>query len=171
LNKLYAVCKDGDVTDACTILKKVQAIFNPNALDGSHMTFLYYGVESGNLAMVDYLVSEHKIDVNQKIKGYNEGTALMKAVSLGHLDIITYFIQDCGADIAIKNNKGNNLLYFAVQHGKSDLFKFLLTMIPETAINDANDKGLTCLLEACRLGHAEIVSTLLEYEGYLYAVH
>ena len=52
-------------------------------------------------------------------------TPLMLASNNGHLDIVTYLVKECGANVEAKNNDGFTASAIAEALGKSDVEQYL----------------------------------------------
>ena len=89
---------------------------------------------------------------------YGAWTALMKASSQGHLDILKALIA-AGADKDKDNDYGETPLTRAAMHGHVECAKALLAV--KTDVNKADNDGLTPLICASFIGHVEIVKLLL----------
>ena len=89
---------------------------------------------------------------------YGAWTALMKASSQGHLDILKALIA-AGADKDKDNDYGETPLTRAAMHGHVECMKALLAV--KTDVNKADNDGWTPLICASFIGHVEIVKLLL----------
>ena len=85
-------------------------------------------------------------------------TPLMRAARQGDLDKMNVLLQ-LGVDITVRNNDGNNALWFACVGEHFDAIALLL----ECGINfdNQNDNGATCLMYAASTGKDAVVQTLL----------
>ena len=166
LKKVFDACKAGNLKDSVDTISNISS-FDVEALDDSHRTLLYYACESGNVSLVAFLVDGQNASINAKIKGYDNGTALMKAVECGNMHILNYFIS--GKQILStndKNNKGESILHLAASKSDNfDIFKAVLGITQVTDINDTNSMGLTFLMKACQNRNVDIVKALLDHEN------
>ena len=104
-------------------------------------------------------------NTNKIINNFNEGTAIMKAVEVGQIDVVN-FLLTTDTDANIKNNKGDSCLTIAARVGDYDMFSLLLSSLkPTIDVNEPNKKGVTYLMEACRAGNDDIITMLLECDG------
>ncbi|MDR2548440.1 MAG: ankyrin repeat domain-containing protein [Rickettsiales bacterium] len=99
-------------------LDKLYGIINANnKYDG---TPLHLAVESGELNVVEYLISKGaNIDVKKS------GWAPLHIAAIGKLDIVKYLI-DKGADVNTKNKYGVTALHRAVYHEKLNVVEYLV---------------------------------------------
>ena len=89
---------------------------------------------------------------------YNGWTALTKASSEGHLDILKALIA-AGADKDKDEDYGETPLTRAAMHGHVECMKALLAV--KADVNKADEGGWTPLICASYYGHVEIVELLL----------
>eukprot|EP00553_Chaetoceros_curvisetus_P014983 CAMPEP_0204648558 /NCGR_PEP_ID=MMETSP0718-20130828/8026_1 /ASSEMBLY_ACC=CAM_ASM_000674 /TAXON_ID=230516 /ORGANISM="Chaetoceros curvisetus" /LENGTH=377 /DNA_ID=CAMNT_0051671427 /DNA_START=47 /DNA_END=1180 /DNA_ORIENTATION=+ len=102
-------------------------------------------------------------------------TALIGAAFGGHLHIIQFLINDCGADISIQNHIGCNAIWIAAGYGHIDILKYLIRKVKENIVggdehglnvlSQANSSGDTPLLAAVSKGHTEVVETILTHDN------
>ena len=52
-------------------------------------------------------------------------TPLIYASTKGHLDTVTYLVEECGANVEAKDNDGYTALAAAKHYGKSDVEQYL----------------------------------------------
>lgn len=104
---LYQALKEGNCKDA-EILVKCNLDDLSNVLDSNPKPALHLAVESGNLALVKWLVEEKKVDVNYIDLQYRE-TAFHLLLKLVNIDLesdkelICYFLQNNEVDITLEN--------------------------------------------------------------------
>ncbi|KAK7049631.1 hypothetical protein VNI00_005662 [Paramarasmius palmivorus] len=134
LESLYAAASSGDLP----LLKK---LFR-NALDAGD-------VEPFSLAN----------DASTRT-GY---TALHAAANKGHLDIIKWLVEDCGAMPDLEDKEGETALHKAALNGYLHIIKYLLPDRADVHARDAD--GWTALHNACSKGYLDIVRWLCEVGG------
>jgi ankyrin repeat protein len=104
----------------------------------------------------------NRADLNQP--GENGDTVLMRATREGVFTIVQELIT-AGAEINIRNNDGNNALWFACFGNHYDLIDFLLAH--KINIDNQNDNGATVSMYAASSGKAEVLKLLLQYHPNL----
>lgn len=143
--------------------------------DKDQCTPLHHAARFGAKEAVVWLV-ENGADINAKC--YNQFTPLYFAVSFGKLDIMEYLIEK-GADVEAPS-AGGRLIHEAARQKKRAIVKALLdagaSYDLNTAISLSDEEGTKALLQknprlartenylhsACQMGHAGIVSLLIE---------
>lgn len=98
-------------------------------------------VESGSLGDIKKFIS-NGVDVNVK-GGYMDETALMKACSKGHLEVVKALLAH-QADVNVKNIYGHTALMIASWQNNLELVKLLIYNNAE--INAKDNKGNTALM-------------------------
>lgn len=104
------VAAEKDFTDIAKLLLDYQA--DPYRKDRSGKAPIYYATYYGNHLVMNLLISYGE-DVNQKIP---EGSLLHIAVEKGHTAVVDLLIHK-GAQLDIKNSKGEKPLDIAINHG------------------------------------------------------
>ncbi|KAF8639914.1 hypothetical protein AX17_001165 [Amanita inopinata Kibby_2008] len=90
-------------------------------------------------------------------------TALHTAASRGHLDIVTWLVEDCGAMPDLEDREGETALHRAALNGHLSIVQFLLIHKVNIRAQDAD--GWTALHNACSKGYLDIVRCLCERGG------
>ncbi|CAL1701431.1 unnamed protein product [Somion occarium] len=90
-------------------------------------------------------------------------TALHAAASRGHLDIVKWLIEDCGAIPDIEDKEGETALHKAALNGHLRIVAYLLPDKADVHAQDAD--GWTALHNACSKGYLDIVRFLCEQGG------
>ena len=88
----------------------------------------------------------------------NLNEAYFKAVSNGHFEQVTYYI-DNGVNVDIKDNRGETALHKAMKNGYREIVKLLI----KKGANLRDSKNL--ILLAAEKGYLDIVISLLKYEN------
>lgn len=78
-------------------------------------------------------------------------TALIGAIFSGHLDICKYLLEECGADLTLKNNIGCSAMWIAAGYGHSDVLNYLIHFVINKNDKDAKDMNLELKLNLCQL--------------------
>jgi len=76
----------------------------------------------GHVDTVEYLTKELKLNVNQQ--DYNGDTPLHDAARFGHLNVVKILVEN-GANIAIQNTDGKNVMEVAQLYEKHDVATYL----------------------------------------------
>ena len=94
--------------------------------------------------------------------GENGDSALMKVIRAGNLEWAKQLLE-LGVDINLKNNDGNNALWFACF---GDFHEAIDTLVAaHIDIDNQNDNGATALMYAASAGKLAIVQQLLKYQA------
>ena len=106
--------------------------------------------------------------VNQTDKDGN--TAIIGAAFSGHLEIVKFLLEDCHADIDLKNNIGCSALWIAAGYGHVHILEYLIQRVmngEESSLDlvkvfsEGNSSGDTPLLAAVSKGHVKVVEIIL----------
>ena len=85
--------------------------------------------------------------------------------------LLLKFLVDSGADLKIKDKKGNSAFHLSVIAGSFDVFRYML-LNSINNINDKNNDDETLLHSASQFGHLRILNVLLKEKNIdLYAVN
>ncbi|MDR1334623.1 MAG: ankyrin repeat domain-containing protein, partial [Holosporaceae bacterium] len=134
----------------------LSAAFILSAIEQSNSMALFEAIKLKNIDLVELIIDSRVDDINMSsivddslfpaiqsgcfpiirslvVRGANisacnarwECTPLHYAAQIGNTTVVR-LLMNCGADISIRSDCGNNLLYFAVLSGKLDTVKFLL---------------------------------------------
>jgi len=88
----------------------------------SGRTALHKAAFWGHVEMVTYLVQELKLNVNAQ-DNYGD-TPLHDASKFGHADVVKVLVEG-GADVTLKNKKGQDAIALAVEHNKQPVVAIL----------------------------------------------
>ncbi|KAF7236175.1 Espin [Varanus komodoensis] len=100
----------------------------------------------------------------------NGATPLYLACQEGHLEIIRYLVQDCGADPHVRANDGMTPLHAAAQMGHNTIIVWLMSFT-DVSLSEQDDDGATAMHFAASRGHAKVLSWLLLHGGEIAADH
>eukprot|EP00049_Salpingoeca_infusionum_P014862 m.284501 g.284501 ORF g.284501 m.284501 type:complete len:1109 (-) comp15763_c0_seq1:408-3734(-) len=129
--------------------------------DNHGMTSLQYAVQSGVKAAVRVLF-EYEIETNHQ--SYDtKRTALHIAAKDGFLDIVKLLVSK-GCKRYAKDSFKQMPVHRAAKYGRTDVVEFLLTgkSARAASLNACGNDGMTPLLLASMMGHANTVQALLE---------
>ena len=132
-----------------------------NAKDSLGRTPLLLAVEKGDVNMALALL---QAGANINAQAANKDTPWLLAGASGRTEILALMVSK-GPDFAIRNRYGGNALIPACERGHVSTVELLLTT--RIDVNQVNDLGWTCLLEAVILGdggkdHQDIVKMVLD---------
>ena len=89
----------------------------------------------------------------------------MFAVANNDIELLEMFTQRAPSDyITSRDSNGTNMLLLAVQLGRVDIVKYLISL-NVFDVNERNDNGDVPLLAAVRTNNIEIIDILLSYSG------
>lgn len=106
---------------------------------------------------------------NSKLHGFvnqsdpQGNSAIHGAVFAGHLNVVKYLVECCGASLALPNALGCCPIWLAAGYNRVDVLEYLLNKVydPKGAILQANLSGDTALLAAVSRGNLEACQLLL----------
>ena len=138
---------------------KMRGILNQTDVDGDTLlhTACHTECESGNVEMVQYLVTIETIDLN-KVNG-NEQTPLMVACIEPKKEVVQVLLL-ANVDVNKANNEGQTALFTACRCDHREITQLLLTAGAD--INKADNEGQTVLLMVSQQSNEEMVKLLLE---------
>lgn len=132
----------------------------------------------GNMEEVKRLVGRHIGSEKTSLADFvdasdGQGNAAVHGCAFaGHLAILQFLVEDCGADaLSARNDLGCTPLWLAAGYGHVDVLKYLLGRIeavsslvlsPAEIVMGENSTGDTPLLAAASRGHVEVCRLLLE---------
>eukprot|EP00794_Sanderia_malayensis_P010917 gene10917-12077_t len=159
----YTACMIGDYSTVRKFVSDAKDLNKKNRNGG--WTGLMYAAFIGRDTIVNMLL-EASVDVNA-ITSKNGTTALMLASNCGN-ESVAYFLIQQRANVNIRDKKGENALFHAVEGGHINVVKMLLDCDADIEASQTYTK-LTPLMVAAIEGHAVIFSMLLEYGANLNA--
>lgn len=111
-------------------------------------------------ALTTWLQENSYSTKNLDQKGQNGDSALMKITRTGNLAWIKALLS-AGVDVNLRNDDGNNALWFACFGNFDDAIDLLIAA--QIDIDNQNDNGATALMYAASSGKANIVQQLLKH--------
>ncbi len=121
-------------------------------------TVLHCVARYGFAEAIDYLITVKKMSINLLDKDRN--SPLMYAAASGRNKVVKYLIAN-GADIALKNDRGESVLQVAARHGKTATVALLLRK--GMNINKKDKYGDTPLHIAIKYRNVKMVKFLVEH--------
>ncbi|KAL9961098.1 hypothetical protein ACROYT_G029980 [Oculina patagonica] len=124
--------------------------------DKNEWNSLHDAAEDGDVTKIESLLSRgFSIDSRAALGS----TPLMIAALNDKLQAVEYLLAK-GANPSLEDNNGWNLLHWASQGGNPDINELMPSHVP--SIDSINNKGVTALMLAARLGKLQAVEYLLE---------
>ena len=114
---------------------------------------------SGQLEVVDYLISEHHCDSNTL--GWTGRTPIHKAAEGGHLKLVKHLINKYNCQPDSVDAHGDTPLHFAAMRGQLSVIKYLTQSLDCDPLQTDNYCN-TALHDAARNGHLEAVKFFVE---------
>ena len=107
---------------------------------------------------VGRLLLDHEADVNAPPVPSSKDTALTIAADKGHARFVDLLVTR-GADIEVKNKKGNSPLWLACHGGHLEVIKIMVQSLVD--VNSMDNRKVSCLMIAFRRGHLHVTSYLV----------
>ncbi|CAK9297911.1 unnamed protein product [Gordionus sp. m RMFG-2023] len=115
---------------------------------------------SGGFVEVGRVLIEKGADVNAAPVPSSRDTALTIAADKGHIKFVELLVQN-GAQIEVKNKKGNSPLWLAANGGHLDVVQYLVQKGADIDTHD--NRKVTCLMAAFRKGHIRAIRWLVKH--------
>ncbi|MES2555374.1 MAG: ankyrin repeat domain-containing protein [Bacteroidota bacterium] len=128
-----------------------------SAVDEDGKNALLLAVENGDQTMIDYAISELKLDVNA-VSAANEN-ALMLACKSQNLTLVNVLL-DQTTNLEFENNLGETALFYANRNDNPALFDLFLQR--KINLDHADHAGNTVLLRAAALNKNERIKLLID---------
>lgn len=113
---------------------------------------------SGGHYEVGRLLLDHDADVNAPPVPSSKDTALTIAADKGHAKFVELLVSK-GADIEVKNKKGNSPLWLACHGGHLDVIRIMVESSVD--VNSMDNRKVSCLVIAFRKGHVHVTEYLV----------
>ena len=122
---------------------------------------------NGHLEIVEFLVRSG-VDVGRDDSRFDgiSTSALYDAASRGHLPVVRFLFETCGADVEKRDTQGDTAVFAAASKGHLDVLKYLLEVAK--AQQQADRHGCTLLNAACRGAGSRDGSNNLGVVQYLF---
>jgi ankyrin repeat domain-containing protein 17 len=115
---------------------------------------------SGGYHEVGRVLVEHGADLNAPPVPSSKDTALTIAADKGHVKFVDMILK-YGANVDVKNKKGNSPLWLACNGGHFEVVRCLLKAKSDPDSQD--NRKVSCLTAAFRKGHVKVVKCLVDY--------
>ena len=118
---------------------------------------LLHAAHYGDMAAVRALV-ETGADADE-VEGEHDRTPVFGAAAGGHLAVLVYLVEECGASLRHVDNGGATIMHFAAYNGHLDIVRYVAKQAPELIDMPAND-NCTPIMEASFTGKTTTVRHL-----------
>lgn len=153
-------CVAGHVDAARRLLKEGAS---PVVPDEDDVTPLMLAAMHGRAEIVALLAPLASPEPGLDLRDYRGMTALMKACSRGHLEIVQTLLRH-GASLLIKDHQDMTALMKACDNGRQDIVSILLNTNAAN-VNAVDKRHQTALYYACKEEAVECVEMLLEHSA------
>jgi len=119
---------------------------------------LHYAVYYGDMAAVRALV-EAGADVEEVDEERYGSTPVFDAAQHGHLSILVYLVEECGASLRHVSNKGETIMHRTAYYGHLDMVRYVAKKAPELADMPAKN-NYTPIMSASGRGRTLVVRHL-----------
>jgi ankyrin repeat protein len=151
ITPLMMACRNGHLKVAQMLHRKGASLA---AKDNDGDMCLHFAVNDGREELVRWLLGE-KVSYDEP---NNLGvTPLALACGRGHLKV-AQILHDSGAGLTFKALDGSNCLHFAVNHGREEIVRWLLSK--KVPVDEPNHERFTPLTLACSRGHLKVAQIL-----------
>jgi ankyrin repeat protein len=134
-------------------------ILGRNFQFSNRRSVLSYLAELGNEAIVKWLLSTGKFNVDAKEK--NGQTPLSRAAENGHEAVVKLLLSTGKVDVNAKDNYGLTPLSRAAENGQEAVLKLMLSTGKADVSEKGNNNGQTSLSLGAERGHEAVVKLLL----------
>ncbi|KAJ8558854.1 hypothetical protein ON010_g8596 [Phytophthora cinnamomi] len=114
---------------------------------------------------------EHALEgfrsTDENVKDDNRDNALTTAAGYGQIEMVQFFVENCGADVNWRDQEGNTALMKAAETGRLDVVRYL-AQERGAQVNIKNKDGNTAMRLAKDHGHNDIVQVLMPFIGVLH---
>ncbi|KAL1492813.1 hypothetical protein ABEB36_010995 [Hypothenemus hampei] len=152
---LFQTARENNVGIASFVLDNFKYV-NVNVRDKAGNTFLWQAAKSGNLQMVEFLVTK---GANVNTSNTYGTTVLHKFVEYDNLEMVEFLVTK-GANVNATDTYGNTVLHRAAKSGNLRMVEFLVTK--GANVNTSDTYGNTVLhmvVKYCNLEMVEILVT------------
>merc|ERR1712203_1112968 len=115
---------------------------------------------SGGYGDVGRVLLDKNADVNAPPVPSSRDTALTIAADKGHYRFVQLLLER-GAQVDVRNKKGNSSLWLAANGGHIDVVQLLYSAGAD--IDSQDNRKVSCLMAAFRKGHSKVVKWLVKH--------
>ena len=115
---------------------------------------------SGGYTEVGRVLLDKGADVNAAPVPSSRDTALTLAAASGHYRFVELLLSR-GAQVDVRNKKGNSSLWLAANGGHLDVVQLLYSAGAD--IDSQDNRKVSCLMSAFRKGHSKVVKWLVKH--------
>ncbi|XP_059177832.1 poly [ADP-ribose] polymerase tankyrase-like [Physella acuta] len=134
-----------------------------NASDSNGQTPVIRAVSAGDRHILSLLI-EYQADLDAPDKVYGM-TPLMHATYHGNDEMVNFLCMQ-GANVSIRNaNNGKSLLHYAVENSDVTTLKRLMQFVIEPDVNCVDNKGMSPLMYAAKMGESEMAALLCRHHA------
>ncbi|XP_046547776.1 ankyrin repeat domain-containing protein 50-like [Haliotis rubra] len=130
-------------------------------VDANNNGLLMMAVFSGDTSMLKTVLERGKLEINKA--GEKRMTPAMMAALLGNKESFDLLLA-AGADLTLKNEFGNDFLFWGASGGNLKIVKYLLSL-KKFDVNRQQEHGLSPLHIAITKGHKEVFHILVSENG------
>ena len=163
LTSLHCAASRGH-TDCLKVLL-AQAAIEVDATDTNGCSSLFYSVTLGHSECTEELIKAGALVNRQDMKGR---TPAHCAAAKGLYNSVKT-LEKHGADLWIRNSRGDYPIHEAIHSGRKDLISWLLNVNPES-VNFTNDEGRTLLHIAALYDKIEICKVLMDQGAFVNSI-
>eukprot|EP00054_Salpingoeca_dolichothecata_P031446 m.263528 g.263528 ORF g.263528 m.263528 type:complete len:758 (-) comp27011_c0_seq1:28-2301(-) len=121
---------------------------------------IHLAAKRGNMEVVKYLLDNGASVTDRDQDPKRQGTVLMYASWGGHLALVRYLIDECGASMDDKDVVGNSPLLYGVYGGHKHV---VLEYVQRgRSLRERNNKNHSAILQAACGGHLELCEWLIQ---------
>ncbi|XP_071094926.1 ankyrin repeat domain-containing protein 17-like [Haliotis cracherodii] len=135
----------------------INAGSNVSLVEDHGYNILHIATCIGHVAMVKYILSQNIVDINSRTKCNR--TPVMMAANGVYRGVFAVLVSK-GADVSLRDKRGNNILHYTCAGGQMEMVKYVLSL-NKVDINRRGQRGWTSVMVAARLGNREMLDFLI----------
>lgn len=156
---LHIACEMGYTASARVLLRNKADFMAPEKATGK--TPLFIAASGGHVEIGKLLIEISKgMDINSQPVLASKDTALTISADKGHCKFVQLLI-DNGAQLDVKNKRGNTALWLGCNSGHLDVVQALIEAGAE--VDSQDNRKVSCIMAAFRRGHVKVVKWLVKY--------
>jgi len=154
---IHKYAKDGNVAGVTNLLSTGVDVNSPDKHD--KYTPLMWAAKNSHNNVMTLLLAQKEILVDKQ-GGWNESTALIKAVEVNNLEGCQILV-DNEANLDLYTKIGTTALMIAAESGYSEIVNLLIAKGADVTLQ--NKDGYTALVLAVEAGHTDVVKSLCDH--------